>query len=81
MQAYCHTVKFTNTLEASVEATLRPGSPERYSLLPEKIALKPGECACIDVRLRIIKFAAKRKAVEQGQRDIFHIKVDGQLPV
>ena len=75
LQAYCHTVKVTNTLEASVEATVRAGSPERYSLSPASIALKPGESTCIDVRLRILKFAAKRKAIEQGQRDIFHIKV------
>ncbi|KAK9819108.1 hypothetical protein WJX74_002074 [Apatococcus lobatus] len=73
-QAYCHTVKVTNTLEVSVEAAIRAGSPERYSLSPASIALKPGESACIDVRLRILRFAAKRKAIEQGQRDIFHIK-------
>ncbi len=81
VQAYCHTIKITNTLEAAVEATIRPGSPERYSLSPTAINLKPGECACVDVRLRILKYAAKRKAVEQGQKDIFHIKVihDKQL--
>ncbi|KAK9863504.1 hypothetical protein WJX84_001683 [Apatococcus fuscideae] len=47
-QAYCHTIKITNTLEASVEATIRPGSPERYSVSPSNITLKPGEATSVD---------------------------------
>ena len=57
-----------------MEAQLRAGSSERYSLSPSSITVKPGQSVAVDVRLRVLRFASKQKAVEQGQRDIFHIK-------
>ncbi|KAK9818004.1 hypothetical protein WJX72_005629 [[Myrmecia] bisecta] len=73
-QGYCQTVTFTNNLKATVEATIRAGSSDRYSVSPTSICLKPGQSATVDVRLRVLRFAQKKKAVEQGQRDIFHVK-------
>eukprot|EP00891_Asterochloris_glomerata_P000304 jgi/Astpho2/304/Aster-02189 len=71
---YCQTLTVSNHLQATVEAQLRAGSPERYSLSPSSITVKPGQSVTVDVRLRLLRFANKQKAVEQGQRDIFHIK-------
>ena len=68
----------TNNLRASVEASIRCGSNERYSVSPEKFLLKPGHSCAIEVRLKVLRFAQKKKAAEQGQRDIFHIKVRPQ---
>lgn len=73
-QTYCQTLTVSNHLQATVEAQLRAGSPERYSLSPSSITVKPGQSVTVDVRLRLLRFANKQKAVEQGQRDIFHIK-------
>ena len=75
LQAYCQTVTITNPSKATVEATLRAGSSDRYTVSPGKIVLKPLQSIDVDVRLRVLKFAQKQKAVHQGQRDIFHIKV------
>lgn len=69
----------TNTLGASVEATIRPGSPERYVVSPSNIWLKPGESVDIEICLKLLKYAHVKKAVSQGQRDIFHIKVHKEI--
>ena len=75
MQAYCQTVTIANPTRATVEATLRAGSSDRYTVTPTKIVIKPQHSIDVDVRLRVLRFAQKHKAVQQGQRDIFHIKV------
>ncbi|CAD7695444.1 unnamed protein product [Ostreobium quekettii] len=74
MQTYTQKITFTNSLGAVVDATIRPGSPERYEVTPSELSLKPGDSVEVTVKLRILKFAQKSKASEQGQRDIFHIK-------
>lgn len=58
-----------------MEATLRPGSSERYALHPQHIRLRPGQSVDVEVKLKVLRFAHKEKATEQGQRDIIHIKV------
>ncbi|KAL0020086.1 hypothetical protein WJX79_009298 [Trebouxia sp. C0005] len=73
-QVYCQTVTVTNPSKATVEATLRAGSSDRYTISPTKLVLKPHQSIDVDVRLRILRYAQKQKAVQQGQRDIFHIK-------
>jgi len=75
LQVYCQTVTITNPSKATVEATLRAGSSDRYTISPTKLVLRPHQSIDIDVRLRILRYAQKQKAVQQGQRDIFHIKV------
>jgi hypothetical protein len=68
-------VTLTNTLKGPAEAEIRAGSSDRYTVSPASIRLRPGESATVDVRLKVLRFANKQKAVEQGQRDAFHIKV------
>lgn len=77
-QTYVQTIKVTNNLGATVEGTLRPGASERYSISPSSIVLKPGKSIDIDVHLKVLKFAQRKKAEQQGIRDIFHIKVCGR---
>ena len=75
LQAYCQTVTISNPSRATVEATLRAGSSDRWTVSPTKLVLKPQQSIDVDVRLRVLRFAQKQKAIKQGQRDIFHIKV------
>ena len=75
LQAYCETVTISNLSRATVEASLRAGSSDRWTISPTKFVLKPQQSIDVDVRLRVLRFAQKQKAVQQGQRDIFHIKV------
>ena len=81
LQAYCQTITISNPSRATVEATLRAGSSDRWTISPTKLFLKPQQSTDIDVRLRVLTFAQKQKAIQQGQRDIFHIKVGGNLSV
>ncbi len=74
VQVYCQTITVENVLNATVEAILRAGSPERWSVIPSSLALQPKQTADIQLHLRVLRFAQKRKAVERGQRDVFHIK-------
>ena len=74
-QAYTQTLTLTNNLRATVEATIRAGSPERYTLSPASLALRPGQSVAVEVVLRVLKYAARRKAAQAGQRDIFHVRV------
>ncbi|GLC48074.1 hypothetical protein PLESTB_000056300 [Pleodorina starrii] len=73
-QAYSQTVRITNTLRGPVELTVKPGSSERYTVVPSSLRLRGGEAASVEVRLRVLRFVQRQKAVEQGHRDIFHIK-------
>lgn len=74
-QVYCQVVTIQNNLNAKVEATLRAGSPERWTLAPVGILLGPKQSVDVQLRLRVLRFAQRRKAEEHGQRDVFHIKV------
>lgn len=75
MQAYCQVVTIENRLNATIEATLRAGSPERWTLSPSSILLRPRQRVDVRVHLRVLRFAQRRKAELHGQRDVFHIKV------
>ena len=67
-------VTIHNNLNATIEASLRPGSPERWTLTPVSILLPPKQSVDVQLRLRVLRFAQRRKAQEHGQRDVFHIK-------
>jgi hypothetical protein len=75
MQVYTQSLRITNKLRASFDISIRPGSAERYSVSPASFRLKPEETQLVEVKLRVTKFAQKQKAVEQGHKDVFHIKV------
>ncbi|GFR47836.1 hypothetical protein Agub_g9614, partial [Astrephomene gubernaculifera] len=73
-QVYVQTLRVTNTLRGPIELTIKPGSSERYTVAPSSLRLRGGETGSVEVRLRVLRFAQKQKAVEQGQRDVFHVK-------
>ncbi|KAG1664653.1 hypothetical protein FOA52_011790, partial [Chlamydomonas sp. UWO 241] len=75
-QVYTQTIYVTNTLKGQVEASIKPGASERFSVSPSTVKLKGNETAAVEVKLRVLKFAQRQKAVEQGQRDVFHIKAN-----
>lgn len=74
LQAYTQTITVSNPSRATVEATLRAGSSDRYTLSLTKLVLRPQQSVDVDVRLRVLKYAQIQKGVQLGQRDIFHIK-------
>lgn len=74
-QTYKQFLSVTNTLKGTIEASIKPGSGDRYTVTPSTLRLKSGESMTIEVKLRVIKFASQQKATGQGQRDVFHIKV------
>lgn len=57
-----------------MEASIRPGSSDRWSLHPFKLRLKPKQSCEVELKLKVVRFAQIDKAVVQGQRDTFHIK-------
>lgn len=65
----------TNPLDTPLEATIRAGSAERYTVTPSTLQLAGGKSIDVDIRLKITRFGNKKKATEQGQKDVFHIKV------
>lgn len=73
MQVHRQNVTIRNTLNSHVEATLRAGSPERWTLSQHQISLKPQQSVDIQLQLKVLRFAQRRKASTQGQRDVFHI--------
>ncbi|GIL54010.1 hypothetical protein Vafri_9567 [Volvox africanus] len=73
-QVYSQTLRITNTLRGPVELTVKPGSTDRYTVAPTTLRLKAEETAVVEIRLRVVRFAQRQKAVEQGHRDVFHIK-------
>lgn len=75
MQAYTQVVTITNHLGAQVDAEIRTGSSEKYTVAPSKVTLQAGQSLPVKITLKILKFAPKRNAVEQTHRDFFHIKV------
>ena len=74
VQAVSKVLAITNNLSTTVEASIRPGSSDRYTVHPQQVRLKPGQCTEVEVKLKVVRFAQIEKAVEQGQRDSFHIK-------
>ncbi len=74
-QVYTQQLRITNTLRGPLELTIKPGSVERYTVTPSSLRLRGEESALVEVRLRVLRFAQKQKAIEQGHRDVFHIKV------
>ncbi len=72
-QAYRQNVTIRNTLNSHVEATLRAGSHERWTLSQQHISLKPQQSVDVQLQLKVLRFAQRRKALTQGQRDVFHI--------
>jgi hypothetical protein len=73
-QAVSKVITVTNQLSTTVEATLRAGSSDRYTVHPQQIRLKPGQTTEVEIRLKVVRFAQVEKAVEHGQRDTFHIR-------
>jgi hypothetical protein len=64
----------TNHLSTTVDASIRAGSSERWTVCPCKLRLKPKQSCEVELKLKVVKFAQVDKAVVQGQRDVFHIK-------
>ena len=74
LQTVSKVVSITNNLSTTVEASIRAGSSDRYTVHPQQVKLKPGQSSDVEVRLKVVRFAQTEKAVTQGQRDSFHIK-------
>ena len=64
-----------NKSQATLECTVRPGSSERWQVTPGTFKLRPGQAVALRVQLKLLRFAATKKAEEAGQRDVFHVKV------
>lgn len=74
LQVYVKVLTVINQLSTTVEASIRAGSADRWSVHPFKLRLKPKQSCEVEVKLKVVKFAQIDKAVIQGQRDTFHIK-------
>jgi hypothetical protein len=74
-QTYAQRVRLTNTALAPLEGEVRPGSSDRYSVAPASFRLQPGESLEALVTLKVLRFGARVRAVEQGQRDWFTVKI------
>lgn len=75
MQTYTQTLRICNRLKASFELVIKPGSPDRYTITPSTLRLKGQEEGLIEIKLKVTRFAQKQKAIQQGHKDVFHIKV------
>lgn len=53
MQAYRQTVRVSNPLRAPVEASVRAGSSDRYTVSPSTFTVQPGQSVDVDVRLKV----------------------------
>jgi hypothetical protein len=74
LQVYVQVVNVTNQLSTSVDASIRASAAARYSVHPKNLRLKPGQSCEVELKLKLVKYAAVEKAIVQGQRDTFHIK-------
>jgi hypothetical protein len=74
-QVYEQTVRLTNASAAPLEGEIRAGSADRYVVAPPRFRLRPGEAADVAVTLRLLRFGARQRAAEQGQRDWFAVKL------
>jgi len=59
-QTYSECVTVTNRVNAPVEATIRSGSPDRYTVEPSSLSLSPGETVTVTIKLKLLRFAQKR---------------------
>jgi hypothetical protein len=75
VQVYTKSLRITNKLKANFDLDIKAGSSERYTVTPCTLRLRSEETAVIEIKLRVLRFALKQKAVDQGHRDVFHIKV------
>ena len=73
LQAYNHHIRVRNDLHSAVDATVRPGSPARWTVSPSKFRLQPGHSIDLTLQLQVLKSSGQRTSYE-SQRDIFHIK-------
>lgn len=73
--AYTQQLQIRNDSGGTVELELRPGSSDRYTISPSSLRIAAGAAATVSVTLKLLKFAQRQRAIEQGQRDNFHIKV------
>ncbi|CAG9460472.1 unnamed protein product [Pedinophyceae sp. YPF-701] len=73
-QVYRQKIRVTNNLNAPVEATIRPGIPDRYTVSHPEIRLGPGECTEVAVSLRVTRIAQNKRSSTQGIRDSFLIR-------
>lgn len=72
---YSSNVRITNTLNGTVECQVKAGASDRYIISPAgPLRLGPRESIELTIRLKVLKFANRQKAIE-GHRDVFHIKV------
>jgi hypothetical protein len=75
-QAYSRSIRVTNRSKAPVEGYIKAASSDRYNISPGSFRLRPGEALDVAISLKVEpKFAARRRAVEVGQRDPVLIKV------
>ena len=75
LQSYTQIITISNNLGARVDAEIRPGSRDKYTVNPSKFTLKQGQSLAVKIVLKLLKFAAKRNVLEQTHKDFFHIKV------
>ena len=66
MQSYTQSLTITNTLGARVDAEIRAGSSDKYTVLPSKLTLQAGQAMEVKVTLKLLKYAAKRNVTVQG---------------
>lgn len=64
------TIRITNNLGTHVEASIRTGSPDRYTVTPSQLRIKPGESVDVEIKLRLLRFANKSKAITQASRTL-----------
>lgn len=75
MQAQTQQLVLHNNSRATVEGEIRPGSSDRYTVNPRTFSIRPNGQLEVSVTLKLLKYAARQRATEAGQRDTFHIKV------
>ena len=72
---YSSNIRITSTLNGNVEFQVKAGASDRYTISPSgPLRLGPRESIDLTIRLKVLKFANRQKAIE-GHRDVFHIKV------
>ena len=59
-QPYSHALTITNPLPSPVELVIRAGNAERYTIVPDELALEAGSSATVEVRLRLTKPPPRR---------------------
>lgn len=74
LQVYVQLLHVTNQLSTTVDASIRVSASARYTVHPKNLRLKPGQSCEVEVKLKLIKYAALEKGIVHGQRDTFHIK-------